>query len=124
MSNAKKIAIQGKSAMALVLMLFFCFSAFAKGFSVNGAFVKPAVHSKTKAGLGAKNPGTITSAFDIQDDNDADDIDFALLPDFSLQLPPAAAVFQTDNTCTASVAHTKISFHLYDLYCNWKSYLL
>lgn len=124
MSSTKKIAIQGKGAMALLLLLFFSFSAFAKGFTANVLVLKTASHTKTKAGIGTKYAGATVSAFDIQDDNNADDVDFALLPDFSIQLPHATTVYQIENTSPKGIAYTIASFHLYDLYCNWKSYLL
>jgi|GEM_PF-4568850 len=124
MSSTKKIAIQGKSALALLLLLFFSFSAFAKGFTANILVLKTAPHTKTKAGIGTKYAGATVSAFDVQDDNDADDVDFAVLPDFSIQLPHATTVFQIEYTNRKGTAYTIASFHLYDLYCNWKSYLL
>ena len=124
MSSTKKIAIQGKSALALLLLLFFSFSAFAKGFTANVLVLKTASHSKTKTCIGGKHTGAVVSVFDVQDDNDADDVDFAVLPDFSIQLPHATTVYQIENTSPKGIAYTIASFHLYDLYCNWKSYLL
>lgn len=127
MKTTKTVRNSKKALMAFAMLLFFVFSGAAKGLNFKLPATLGSKNNKAfgKQFLAATDDEAKSGSYSQPQGNDTDDADllFFETPNFSFK--PCFVPVAVKQTFAANATHIGVdNVPLYDLYCNWKSYIL